>query len=34
MEDPSSSKHTAAVRRNDVRESARDGIKVDGEGEY
>ena len=31
MEDPSSPEHPAAVRRDNVRESARDGIRVDGE---
>ena len=34
MEDPPSSKRAAPVRRNDVRESGRDGIRVDGEREY
>ena len=32
MDDPPSSKHTAAVRCDDVRESICDGIRVDGEG--
>ena len=34
MEDPPSSKHTATVRCHTVRESIRDGIRVDGEGKH
>ena len=32
--DPPSSKHTAVVRRDSLRESVRDGIGMDGEWEY
>ena len=34
MERPPSSKRTATVRRDGVREPVRDGIGVDGEGEH
>ena len=34
MEDPLSSKHIATVRRNDVQEWVRDGIRVDGERQH
>ena len=34
MEDPPSSKHIATVRCYNVRESVRDGIEVDGAGQY
>ena len=34
MERPPSSKRTATVRRNGIREPVRDGIRVDGEREH